>query len=475
MKMYWSVFLLSLLLLAGCGEEQFGAVRQATRTEANSIKSYEQHTCSSFTLIKPKVDILFVVDNSSSNIYITSDIKTAIKNTVDSVSSQFDYRVIGTGLLKAKGDSTPFNDYQVLTNSSDPLSTEAASRKIISSNELNFFTAVEQDPDEVEAGLRRTIEFINGNSGTGLFRQGAYHLIVIVSNGRDQEVEYSPYANGQTAQYENVFNDRLSSFNAIKSQLNSQQLRLFSASANRICKPQWYSSEKSYVAMAQQLYQLSGATDSPSSDFYNLCDNSASQIFTAVNSSIKQILIPHTYRYWPITFAENNEMVDVNEIEVIKVGSNSSKSTLTKTTQWIYEDKGTPTAVNTRELPTVGEPITGRHFVRFTDNNLITYPDCVIVKSKSRVEYLGYVVLQKAPQVQSIVLRINGVTIPQSATNGWTYIGNQPAMNIKMPHPQAGDELPAIMKSGFMIQLNGSANYYKSGDSVTVDYLPAAI
>ncbi|MGE3610510.1 MAG: hypothetical protein AB7I27_13050 [Bacteriovoracaceae bacterium] len=475
MKIYGPILLLILLTLIGCGQEQFGAVRQNSSSQANTLKTYEQLSCSSFTLIKPKVDILYVVDNSSSTYFLQSDIRNAIKNTVNSISTQFDYRVIGTSLLPVKDDPTPYNDYQVITNSSDALSSEAAGRKIISADELNFFNTPE--PEGTEAGAKRVIDFISNNSSSGLFRQSAYLLVVLISNGRDQEIEYSPYSNGQTLQNIAIYNERLNSLKSIKTQLNLQQLRFFSVTANSSCnKTGWYSSEKSYISIAKDLYNLSGATDSNvNQDFYNLCTNSISSLFTGVNNSIQQVLIPHTYRYWPITFAENNEMVSINDIQVIKVSSNGSKTDLSKNAQWTYVDEGSAVSVNTRELPSLGEAVVGRHFVRFTDGNLITYPDCVIVKSISRTEYLGYVVIQKAPQVASVVLRVNGKVIPQSSTNGWTYIGYQTNKNIKMPYPNSGDDLPAIIKTGFMIQLNGSSNYYKSGDEITVDYFPAAL
>src|SRR4051812_29300241 len=100
MKMNWSaIFTLALLLLVGCGKEEFGTTAQNNTSKADPLLDYQQLSCSSFTLIKPKVDILYVVDNSSSTYYVASDIKAAVKKTVDTISLQFDYRVVGTSLL----------------------------------------------------------------------------------------------------------------------------------------------------------------------------------------------------------------------------------------------------------------------------------------------------------------------------------------------------------------------------------------
>ncbi len=125
--------LLALLALAGCGSEQFGTTPQSTKSTADPLISYQQLSCSSSTLIKPKVDILYVVDNSGSSFYIPDEIKTAVANTVSSVSQQFDYRIIGLPLIPGTQI-----DYQVLTNSTDSLPD--SSKKIISTSQLSFFS-----------------------------------------------------------------------------------------------------------------------------------------------------------------------------------------------------------------------------------------------------------------------------------------------------------------------------------------------
>jgi hypothetical protein len=75
----------------------------------------------------------------------------------------------------------------------------------------------------------------------------------------------------------------------------------------------------------------------------------------------------------------------------------------------------------------------------------------------------NYVVLPEEPNPATIVLKKNGVTVPNSAVNGWTYAGylaNQPTSYF----PTSGNE-----KSGFMIRLNGSAEF-KGTDTISIDY-----
>jgi hypothetical protein len=461
-----------LLALVGCGSEEFGTVPQSTTSNPDSVKAYEQLSCSSYTLIKPKVDILYVVDNSASSFYLSSDIKNAVKNTVNSISKQFDYRMIGTTLIP---DSTPYDDYQIMTNSMDPLTAQASSRKVISSSELTFFT--NPDGGSNEAGIGRVIDFMSNNPDN-LFRQNAYHIVVLVSNGRDTQVEVDPLGTGQTKLAKNpdgttVFSTRLASFNSLKASLNSQQLRLFAVTPKQhACKEGWRGSLLSYVKMANQLYDDSLATDNNSAkDSYDLCTGTLSTIFTAINNSIKQVVIPHSYKYWPITFAKAGENVDFNQLQVYKVTGNSAPVLLPSST---YAYRNIPAGVNTRVSPSEGEYQAGPHFVEFNTSSYITYPDCVQIRSVSKTEYFGYVVLPREPKPETISLRINGSVVPQSASNGWTYIGNS-TRNIKVPYPNAGDDEPAVVKSGFMLQLNGTGTYYKSGDSVEVNYIPAGI
>jgi hypothetical protein len=469
-------YLLLLLALAACGEEQIGTSAQSHSSQADPLRVFEQLSCSNHTLIKPKVDILYVVDNSQSTYYVANDIRTAIRNTANSISKDFDYRLVGTALLPDPGDASPFDDYQVLTNSQDPLSTEATSRKVISSAELNFFT---NPVSGSERGLNRMIQFIERNRSQvspSLFRQNAYLLIVLVSNGRDVDVEYDlGFGNGETGQNTAVFNARKSSFQSLRQSLQSQQLRLFSVTAKSSCsKSGWLGSEKSYIQMSKELYLLSGATDNGGrQDWYDLCGSGLSEVFTAVNNSIKQVVIPHTYRYWPVTFADNAaNNVSTNDLKVYKVSGNSAPALLPTN---VWNHRFIQGGVNTRILPTVGEFHSGSHFVEFTADNYITYPDCVLVQSVSKTEFFGYIVLPREPRVETLVVKINGQTIPQSTTNGWSYVGHRMNQNVKMPHPNPGDENPAVVRTGFMIQLNGASNYYKTGDNVEANYIPAGI
>ena len=477
MKMQWSVFysLLLLLLLAGCGSEEFGSTPQSTKESADALKNYSHSSCSTYTLIKPKVDVVYVIDNSSSSYYLSSDVKNALSNTVSSLSKDFDYRVIGTPLLETPNGN---EDYQVMTNSPNLQGIPADSRRITSAGSFTFFT--NSPTNAIERGTSRVVSFINQHKNS-LIRSDAYLVVVLLSNGRDEDLETDKgFGNGETNPNTANFNTRLSQFNSIKQTLNPIQLRLMSVTAQtHNCKPGFRTSNLSYVKMAKQLYQDALATDNNvKQDAFDLCDSgSVSSIFASINNSIKKVVLPHQYGYWPITFAEDNETVSLSDIKVHKVRSTGQSVELTRDSDWFYEG-GSVRTINTRTgpnpTPGAGEPHTGRHFVRFASP--IVYPDCVLVTSKSRVEYFDYVVLPQKPKVDTVALRINGNLISRSSTNGWSDETAAPqTINIKAPFPTAADENPPVMRTGFMLKLNGSSNYYKSGDSVQVDFIPAGI
>lgn len=478
MKTYWSAFLslLFLMTLAGCGNEQFGTGGQSSNSTANPLTSYSHQSCSNFTLIKPKVDVVYVVDNSTSTYYIPSDIKVALRNTVTTLSNDFDYRVIGTPLIPTANGN---QEYQIMTNSSNL--NGVTKTPLTSANDFNFFTLPGQNAGSYEQGFDRTHSFVSQHKTSGLIRSDAHIIIVLVSNGSDNDVERSsPYQQYFSANY----NSALQKMKTLKNA--GYQLRFnsvtahepFDQSGNPRCPSGYFSSLKSYVQMSKDIYTytrgIEGNTDQDGDstpDGYDLCGGGIPNIFSSVNNSIHQVLLAHGYRYWPITFAENNESVSLSEIQVTKIASNGAKVNLVRNVDWTYQDNVNPMSINTREVPTSGEPITGRHFIRF--NNLLTYPDCVVVTSVSRTEYFDWVVLPRKPLLP-VVIKVNGVEIPQSALST-SQVNTSQTLNIKAGYPTAQDENPPVMRTGFMIQITNPQYFYKSGDTVDTSYTPAGI
>lgn len=476
MKIQWSAFfsILALTTLVGCGAEQFGTTPQSTSSTPDPLRTYEQSSCSSYTLVKPKVDIVYLIDNTQSYYYSNQQLKDAISSTISTVSSQFDYRIIITSLVNPNQDlrdtyqnfnsSPDDSDLRILTNSDTPLPSSVSGKKIISVSELSGFPAVLEQPHR-ERGLWRLQKFMNRHRSTGLLRQGAYNLMVLVSNNRDVEVE-NVDANGSTSIVQSEFTKRYNELTTLRSQLQSQEFRLFSIAAKSQCVGNWIPATHSYLKMAETLHGVSDAID--------LCSGNFVSLFAEVNNSIRQVVIPHEYRLWPITFADNSTpMSNFANVEVYKFSGNNK--VFVPASSYQYYDNGGTGAVNILTTTDPAEFVSNRrHFIRFNSGAEVTYPDCIQIKSTSRTEVFNYVVLQREPRPETIYVTINGRSIPQSSTNGWVYRGNITVPNIKVPQP-SGSELPPLPKSGFMIELKGADNYYKSGDNVQVNYIPAAI
>lgn len=470
MKIQWSVFysLFFLLALAGCGSEEFGTSPQSSQSKPDALKNYSHSSCSTYTLIKPKVDVLYVIDNSSSSYYIPDSIKTDIARTVDKLSSDFDYRVISTPLLATSDNtSTANNDYQVLSNTPELMGHP---KLINSASEFNF----KRPPVAgMEQGLSRITSFVNTHKNN-LLRNNAYLIIVLVSNGRDLLIEEDKgFNNGETRFNEAAYLTQLASFRSLKSQLSSIQLRLISVTAKSVCQSGYRTARDSYVKMSKQLYEDSGATDNESTkDSFDLCGSGVQSIFASINNSIKQVVLPHQYGLWPVTFT-SDPIVSLDDIKVHKVKPNGTSTELAKNSDWFLEAGGTKnTRVGPMPVPGVGEQVTAPNFVRFATP--IVYPDCVLVTSRSKTEYFDYIVLPQKPRLETVKVTINGQVVPRSTTNGWSdETSAQQTINIKAPYPNAGDDQPPVMRTGFMLKLNG--RYYKTGDSVQADYIPAGI
>lgn len=482
MKIRWSALLsvLTLATLVSCGSEQFGTTPQSSASNPDPIRVYEQHSCSSYTLVKPKVDIIYMIDNTESYYYSDAELKNAIAGTINQVSSQFDYRIITTTLVNPTQDlrdtysnfnsSTDNSDFRFLTNSgTDGLPSAVTNNKVITTSELTSFLTVLRQPHR-ERGIWRLKKFMERHQASGLLREKAYNLVVLVSNSRDMDLEFvnSDGSTSPVTTTPSPFSTRLTELTNIKNSLQSKMLRLFSVTAQSSCREGWIPSTHSYVKMSQAF----GAADN-----FDLCSGGFANLFTDVNSSIQQVVIPHVYRYWPITFADNSTpMTNFTAVQVYKVSGNNAPQ-LIPASSYTYEENATLAAKEILTTTNPSQTVSGkRHFIKFNNGSEVTYPDCIQIKSTSRTEYFGYIVLQRAPQPATIYVTINGRMISQSATDGWTYLGNTTVPNIKVTHPNSqGSENPAIPGSGFMIKLNGQNNYYKSGDNVQVNFIPAAI
>jgi hypothetical protein len=483
--------LIGLTLLVGCGKEQFSIKKKVESQNTNPVSLNTSSSCSSFTLIKPKVDFLFLWDNSSSSIFINDSTKAALNNTIDLVSSRFDYHIMLAPLVLPSPNT---NDYaKFISDTPDGLTQSALNMKIDRSQAASALNTFPGGIGSVEAGLSRASWLISNNISNGIFRPNSYLIIVVMSNQDDTSYPNAPISGAdREIHIQNKSKELLClrgnySSSCSGPSLNSQQMRFISLVGHSSCSSAGVASANYvYKKVSEIVYSSSYTNGNPSAsgasypyDSYNLCSQSNFvHLFDGVNNSIQDTLIKHKYNYWPLA-STGAAAIDPDEVRVYKdgvemnrltepVGGGSNGFSFTNGIQ----------AVNTRYEPTPGEPFTG-YVVKLYGNARVTYPECMTIKTQSPKEFYGFVHLQTKPVESTINLKINGQTVPQSTTNGWQLLksGGAPqyfaSKNIKIAAPgNYSDGYPAVMKSGYFLQVYGTA-IYSNGSSIEVYYDPS--
>lgn len=477
--------LLGMALLGACSKEQFAGTPKVENITADNVSVSQNQTCAGHTLIKPPVDILYIVDNSQSAAFLNSTIRQQVRQTVQSVSAEFNYRILIAPLFAVNGSAMGENALPVVTNDASGINQGT----IISPESLDvasFFAATSGAAGE--AGFDRAITVLNNYRGSGgVFRQGAHTIVVLVSNGDDTTVLND--FQGQISFNSSNYAQKVAAFNQMKATLNAQQLRFFSVVAGSACQSGWKHG-LAYRRMSCDLYAASGATDQQgrvtsggcsqltnvanfpaysgtTPDSYNLCTSDYLSIYAGVNSSIRQEVLDHYYNWWPIT-NDTGAVIDTNPsaIQVIKLKSNGQQETIAANGTNGYVYRGARTNQNTRYLPTPGEPKTGL-FIELFGNARVQYPDCVFVRTQTPIETYEYVVLPTRPDLtKPLQVLKNGVVVP---TSNWTYEDFQTNKNIKVP----GSGAP-LLRTGYFIKLT-SPYTYVSGDNMSTLYTPAPI
>lgn len=518
--------------LSSCGEESFSTKSKSDGLVTNTITTNSTSSCASFTLVKPKVDFLFLWDNSTSTTFINDDTKSALAHVVENISDRFDYHIMLSPLVIGPGKPTNYQS-KLIASSTDGLSGSAISMMIPSSSASSALNSFDPASGSLESGVSRAIDLIKKNAqlpasaggGEGIFRGGSYLYIVVMSNQDDNSwsegqsqvagTEREAYVDEQVKKLLCIRGNYLPSGSTCTGvNLNSTQLRFmnitsFTSDSSSCIGVSSVKKGETYQAVSSAIYstpyriwtdgngngQLDQSSEITGSDFnrhvdqddsskpdsYNICNRTNfSSIFDGINSSINQAIIAHKYDYWPVA-TSGAAAIDPAEIEVLKNGSAISKLTepVTSPSANGFTFTNSVQTVNTRYEPTSGESFTG-YVVKLYGNARVTYPECIQVKTQTPKEYFGYINMSSKPVESSIAVRINGAEIPQSTTNGWELIKSNGAAqyfttkNIKIKSPTDYTEAtPAVNKSGYMLKLYGSA-IYSNGAAVEVFYDPAA-
>jgi len=483
--------LIVLLGLASCAKEEFATNKGAQSASINPVVTTSTQLCSQSTLVSPKVDVLLLWDNSSSALFINSATKGSYNQLIQSVSEKFDYHILSAPLISTNSNS--LYEASLVVKDSSSVSGTASSivrTKDQASAALSFSTAA----GSYEPGVDRATSIIEANRANGIFRNDAYTIIVVMSNGDDTSCEIATgYSQCTSTDWSSRMQTKINKLLCLRgnvsgvdcsgtSALNSSMMRFINIAPLTSCSSGLNKINTRYRKVAKTLYETSYTNGWPTSndnlnpftsngvpypDNYDICSIDFNHIFDGVNTAIKQTLIKHVYEFWPV--AGNSVSIDPETLRVVRDdGKVLTNRTGESSPSNGFAFIGPQTAHYTRSLPTHGEPFTGQMIQLFgsQDNDLIVYPRCLTVTYDAQKAQYGYIYLKNGePSVPSIEVRINGQIVPQNATNGWDYMGLQYTSSLDSSLKIV--DLPAGATSGYFIRLNGSYKFNNTAGAST--------
>lgn len=471
----------TLLLFSSCAKEEFATNKGKSSYDEQSAITTTNKLCSQSTLISPKVDILMLWDNSSSFNFVTSETKSSMSNLISSVSENFDYHVLSVPLVPS--NSANLFEGQLVAKNSTGLSGSALS--VLKSKESAIASlAFTQGNGAAETGVDRAISVIENNRSNGIFRNDAYTIVVVISNeddkgcsltsgyicnnSYDKDAYLAPRINKLLCLRGNTATNCSGTGYSQANSLNSAMMRFINISPLTKCTSGNNQVNYSYRKVAKTIYEASYSNGWPTSndhispdvtgapDSYNLCSISFSHIFDGVNTAIKQTLLKHKYDYWPV--AGSNNAVDPDSLRVVRSdGKILTNRTGESNPSDGYAYVGDLSNQPTRFYPTAGENFTGKMIRLFgvDGNDKVVYPDCLTVTFEEPKSKFGYIYLQNGtPKVETLEVYLNGAKIPQSASNGWSYMGLTSVSALDSNLKVSG--MPAGAQSGIFLKLNGS-------------------
>lgn len=479
-----ALFVLILFAVACGSNEEFATNKNKDVTSVAAVKETDSVLYSNSTLIKPPVDFLFLWDNSGSQNFMSSSTKSSLLNTINLISSRFDYHILMAPLLPTDGQASSLLYSSIIATNPSDISASVFNTYGTSYDQAVSRLTTMPSAGGVEKGLVRTIELLKNNQSNGVFRKNAYTIIVMMSNGDDKSYITGSYDNAaERSAY--IATKKAELLTIRNSQLNSLMFRFMSMVPHSVCSAAGINVKTNYVykTMSAQIYQtpvtnVSAPTDQSgrsTPDSYDVCGSEYSSLFAGINNAIQEVVIKHRYNYWPVASANTESSINVSKIRVWKgIFGSSSLKELTQSSSDGFEWYGCSTTLRpTRYYPTVGEPYAGC-MLKLNGSAEVTYPEYLKVVTEAPVEYYGYIQLSSQPVVSSIKVEINGKLISESTSNGWKAIGYVASQNTKVTSPSNDTPAyPAVTKSGYFLKLYGSA-VYSNGDTVKVIYDPQA-
>jgi hypothetical protein len=473
------ILFLFLASLTSCTKEEFNQSTKNEDQNAEPIRVVVEELCTGFT--PPPVDILLLVDNTTSVNLIGPVFKESIRKIVQAASGFNDYRIYIAPLVpeQVSGGQSELakKEYQLVTNSPSRLPITAQVRGI---DDL----VVPQATNRIttEKGMSRAIDLLKVNSrissGSNLlniFRDNAFTMVILVSNGDDRLITVDNVNNEIVG---GQFNDIKNEFLGIKSTLNLLTMRFLTVVNHSQCGASVKRPGEYYKQMSKSIFNNQGLnanlSNGTSTDSYDLCSGDFESIFGSIAEAVENLKRGHIYDRWPIS---NQLDFDPEKLVIVKKSTGESISR-SSTNGFEFIDQPL-TNVNIREFPPIepnapGEFYSG-YFVDLNGSGKVSFPDCLVVRKEDFTKYYGYIVLQDKPNPDTLKVVINGQELANSDQNGWQYIGFQESVNILVKsNTDLSSITPGIFQSGYVIKLFGNA-VYEDGAKVEVFFKGAPL
>lgn len=493
MKYSFLAILSIIFILTACGKQKFSTNKVSDKYNTTPIQKldFPGREFSKFTTVKPKVDFLFLWDNSSSTKLISNETRYAMANTINLISENFDYRIILSPLL---GDEipNPFWESYIVSEDSSYIPSSLLSRWTRPGYGAEaIFNLVPKG--SLENGITRAYNLTSAGFSYGIFRPGAHMIMVVLSNGDDNSwMAESNYVSGigQSQYVENY----ASKFKTLRDAKNSKTFRFLSVVAHSACAGS--KTGTTYKMMSAKLYSFQQQSGFPSpiasvtGDSFDFCNmQSFYRLFDGINAAISPDNIPYKYNYWPITTKQSWIYdTNVNNVRVsVKDGSGNFIGSLpySETDGWSFEP-GYKT-LNIIECPNHPEiscdsakakvMVTG-YFIKLNGTGKITNPNYLDVYTQTPPEFYGYVKMNFKPWLspgkplsESIKVKINGVQIPEG---GFEVLEGRATRNVKIKGPNdfSEDTENPLIQTGYFLKLK-PAFVFGPGDTIQVDYWPS--
>jgi hypothetical protein len=462
------------LVTWSCSEPEFGAIRGRATEDAPDLKIASSQFCAKYTLVRPQVDLLFLWDNRTGSIFIDPKIRKALNQLVDNVSNRFDYHIM-LAPLNRQSDWNVNQYARIVTYDMEGLSPAALNMRVSKKNAANFLTFPNTSGSHAP-GLTRAREILANNQTNGIFRQGAYTIVVVMSSADDLSFAsgYTPsesqrsiyvdsnvhdllclrgnYSGGyHTANHTGLYDANCSTAPSLNSSM-FRYLTIAPRNWDRCLSNNVYTDSTGESGRIARTYQLASSKiyseeytngnprhrdqdGAPSMNFLgqtltfydntDICRADYAGIFDGVNSVIQDTVIAHTYNHWPV--AKSGASVDPQTL--IVRNSNGQEFYEIPESDLIMEDtqgKNDQVGSNpvsgwryvgvdnrpTRFLPSIGENFNG-HLIQLYGQAKVTYPDCMRVTFSEEKDFYGYVHISSRPLENSIELLIDGTVIPR--------------------------------------------------------------